>query len=323
MAASSGRSARMRRRRGGIAGVASPRDRAMEFRILGPFEVHAGNGPVTVPGGKLRATLAVLVLHANEAVSAERMAVALWGEDAPAGAVKNVQVYVSRLRRALGDPDVLSTTPAGYRLRIAPGDLDADRFEQLAEEGRRALAAGEPERAADVLRDALSLWRGEPLAEFAFSAFAQAAIARLDEQRLAAIEMRVDADLALGRHVELVAELQDLIARAPAERAAARPADARALSLRAPGRRARGVPSGAPGARRRDRRRARTRPAAPARGRSGPRSCARAGAGHGSAARGARGRARSRRSSAARPTRPGSASYGRRRGAAASGRPRR
>ena len=107
----------------------------MEFRILGPLEVHSANGPLTVPGGKLRASLAVLVLHANEAVSAERMAVALWGDDAPAGAIKTVQVHVSRLRRALGDPDALSTTPAGYRLRIAPGDLDADRFERAGRGG--------------------------------------------------------------------------------------------------------------------------------------------------------------------------------------------
>ena len=187
----------------------------MEFRILGPFEVLAATGPVTVPGGKLRAALAVLVLHANEAVSAERIAVALWGEDVQAGAVKTVQVYVSRLRRALGDPDVLSTTPAGYRLRIRPGDLDAERFEQAVEEGRQALSAGDPGRAATVLGDALSMWRGTPLAEFAFASFAQAAIARLDEQRLAAIEMHVEAGLALGRHGELVAQLQELIAQYP------------------------------------------------------------------------------------------------------------
>ena len=132
-------------------------------------------------------------------MSAERLALALWGEDAPAGAVKAVQVHVSRLRKALGDGDVVETTPAGYRLRVRPGELDAERFEHLVEDGRHALAAGHPEQAAAVLREALTLWRGPPLAELAFEPFAQAEIARLEEQRLAALEARVEADLAAGR----------------------------------------------------------------------------------------------------------------------------
>src|SRR5262245_13068285 len=99
----------------------------MEFRILGPLAVHAGTRAIELGGEKRRALLALLLLHANEPVSAERVAVALWGEDAPADAVKTVRVHVSRIRAALGDPDVLVTTPAGYRLRVDAGELDADR----------------------------------------------------------------------------------------------------------------------------------------------------------------------------------------------------
>ncbi len=188
----------------------------MEFRILGPLEVHGDLGAIDVRGTKRRAVLAVLLLQANEAVSAERIAVALWGEDAPAGAVKTVQVHVSRLRKALGDEDLLETTPAGYRLNIEPGELDAARFEQMVDEGRAALAGGRPEEAGAVLRGALALWRGPPLADLAFEPFAQVEIARLEEQQQAAIETRVEADLAAGRHAELVAELRRMVAKHPA-----------------------------------------------------------------------------------------------------------
>jgi len=187
----------------------------MEFRILGSLDVRADAGPVALSGAKPRALLAVLLLHANEPVSAERLAIALWGEDAPAGAGKTIQVHVSRLRRALGEPDVLVTTPTGYQLRVLPGELDADRFEQLAAEGHRALGDRAPERAARVLREALSLWRGPALADLAFEAFAQAEIARLEEERLAALEARIEADLALGRHAELAGELAQLLAAHP------------------------------------------------------------------------------------------------------------
>src|SRR5215216_524034 len=109
----------------------------MEFRILGPLEVRSDHGDVVTLGGrKPRAVLAVLLLNANESVSPERLARALWGEDAPAGAVKTVQVHVSRLRKALADPEVLATTPAGYRLRVGPGELDAERFGRRVDEGR-------------------------------------------------------------------------------------------------------------------------------------------------------------------------------------------
>jgi predicted ATPase/DNA-binding SARP family transcriptional activator len=187
----------------------------MEFLVLGPLEVRVDGRALALGGVKPRALLAVLVLHANEPVSTERLALALWGEDAPAGAVKTVQVHVSRLRRALGESDVLATTPGGYRLRVQPGELDADRFENGVAEGRRALAAGRPDQAASALREALELWRGPPLAELAGLPFAPAEIAGLEEQRLAALELRVEADLAAGRHAELVGELQRLTSQHP------------------------------------------------------------------------------------------------------------
>src|SRR4051812_28750601 len=182
----------------------------MEFGILGPLEVRANGHAVPLGGARPRAVFAVLALNANRPVSAERLTLALWGEEAPPSAVKTVQVYVARLRKALGDPDVLGTTPAGYRLRVRPGELDAERFESLVADGRQALAAGRGEDAAAALRVALELWRGSPLADVASAPFAPAEIARLEEQRLAALEVRVEADLAAGRHPELVAELGQL-----------------------------------------------------------------------------------------------------------------
>jgi predicted ATPase/DNA-binding SARP family transcriptional activator len=186
-----------------------------EFRVLGPLEVVRDGGPVELPGGKPRAVLAVLLLRANEPVSADHLAVALWGEDAPAGAVRTVQVYVSRLRGALGESDLVTWTPAGYRLRVRPDELDLERFGRLVEEGRRALARAAAEEGGRLLREALALWRGPPLAEFASLPFAQAGIARLQEQRLAAVELRVEADLAAGRHAELAGELRQLTCEHP------------------------------------------------------------------------------------------------------------
>src|SRR4051812_20652570 len=187
----------------------------MEFGILGPLEVRADGRALELGGPKPRALLAMLALHANRPVSAERVAVALWGEDTPPRAVKTVQVYVARLRKALGDPEVLVTTPGGYCLRVRPGELDAERFERSVPDGRRALAAGRGEDAAADLRAALGLWRGPPLAELASAPFAPAEIERLEEQHLAAVEVRVEADLAAGRHAELVGELQQLTSAHP------------------------------------------------------------------------------------------------------------
>ena len=169
----------------------------IEFRILGPLEVVENGRPVIVGAPKVRALLAVLLLHRGEVVSIDRLIDALWGERAPATAAKTVQVYVSNLRRALGD-GLLVTRGRGYVLQVASGQVDRDRFGALAAEGRRALQAGDARVASDRLRDALALWRGPPLEEFAYERFAQGDIATMEEARLAALEDRIDADLALG-----------------------------------------------------------------------------------------------------------------------------
>jgi len=165
-------------------------------------------------GVKQRAVLAILILHRGEVVSGERLVDELWGERPPVSALKTLQGYVSRLRKALG-ADVLQTRGRGYVLSVGPGQLDLDRFEQLASEGRNALLGGDPGIAAERLHEAMSIWRGPALAEFTLEEFAQAAIARLEEARLATREDRIDADLALGRHGQLVAELEGLVSEHP------------------------------------------------------------------------------------------------------------
>src|SRR3954470_11334430 len=127
----------------------------MEFLVLGPVRVAAPGGrPEPVPGGQPRALLASLLLHANESVSAERIALALWGDEAPADSVRAVRVVVSRLRRVLGD-EALTTSAAGYRLRVGPGELDSEGFDTLAGAAARALEAGDPQTADRVAREAL------------------------------------------------------------------------------------------------------------------------------------------------------------------------
>jgi ABC-type transport system substrate-binding protein/DNA-binding SARP family transcriptional activator len=191
----------------------------MEFSVLGPLEVRHEGSDVPLGSRKQRAVLAILLLRANEVVSRDTLIDELWGERPPPTADHTFQVYVSRLRTALrssgaGD-DVLVTRPGGYLLRVAPGELDLHRFERLVEDGRRALEAGSPDRAAERLRKALSLWRGPALADVAFEPFARVDVDRLTEQRLAALEDRIEADLALGRHAALVAELESLVAEHP------------------------------------------------------------------------------------------------------------
>jgi DNA-binding SARP family transcriptional activator len=186
----------------------------MEFRILGPLEAWHEGGEVSLGGRKLRALLAVLLLHPNEVVPTDRLIDELWGEDSPERAAAALRVNVSRLRKALPQ-DVLTTRSPGYVIRVEPDALDLHRFERLVDEGRSLLARGLAADASERLRDALSLWRGPPLADFAYESFAQTAIARLEEIRLAAVELRIDADLALGRHDELVGELETLVAEHP------------------------------------------------------------------------------------------------------------
>jgi DNA-binding SARP family transcriptional activator len=186
----------------------------MEFRILGPLEVWDGGCEVSVGGPKLRALLAVLLLHPNEVVPADRLIDELWGEDSPERAAAALRVNVSRLRKALPQ-DVLTTRSPGYVVGVEPDAVDLHRFERLVDEGRTLLHRGLAADASERLRDALSLWRGPALADFAYESFAQAAIARLEEIRLAAVELRIDADLALGRHDELIGELEALVAEHP------------------------------------------------------------------------------------------------------------
>jgi DNA-binding SARP family transcriptional activator len=193
----------------------------MDFRILGPLEVLDEGRPITLGGSKQRALLALLLLHVNETLSTDRLIEELWGEHPPAKAAKTVQMQISRLRKALagevgnGSSDVVVTRERGYELRLDPERLDAHRFQRLAAEGRDELAAGHAERAVRAFERALSLWRGAPLAELAYEAFAQQEIARLDDLRVAALEQLIEAKLALGRHAEVVGQLEALIQEHP------------------------------------------------------------------------------------------------------------
>lgn len=180
----------------------------LDFRILGPFEV-ADDQPLALGGRKQKAVLASLLLHRGEVVTADRLIDALWGERAPATAAKTVQVYVSNLRKALGDGHLV-TRGGGYVLAVEPDQVDADRFTKLAASGREALERGEPQQAQALLHGALALWRGPALADFSYESFAEPEIARLEEARLAALEDRIEADLELGQHAALVPELEAL-----------------------------------------------------------------------------------------------------------------
>jgi DNA-binding SARP family transcriptional activator len=186
----------------------------VEFRILGPLEVVQDGEPFALGPAQQRALLALLVLHRGEVVSLDRLVDELWGERAPATAGKTVQVHVSHLRKALGT-GVIVTERSGYRLAAEPERVDIGQFEFLSAEGRRALAEGDPMRARERLSSALALWRGEPLADFAYEPFAQEVIGSLQEARLAALEDRIEADLAVGSDGELIGELKSLVSSNP------------------------------------------------------------------------------------------------------------
>jgi DNA-binding SARP family transcriptional activator len=185
-----------------------------EFRLLGPFEVSADGRSLDVGSGKRPALLALLLLRAGDVVSTDGLIDALWGERVPASAANSVHIYISRLRKALGNGR-LETHGRGYMLRLEAEELDLARFERQLAEGRELLIWGDAPRAAETLRAALALWRGQPLADFASEPFAQGEIARLEELRLSAMEERIEADLALGRHAELVPELEALAREHP------------------------------------------------------------------------------------------------------------
>ena len=191
----------------------------LTFGVLGPIEATAGERRVPLGGRGQAALLAVLLMDANRAVANDRLIEALWPDPPAAGATKRLQVAVARLRRTLAaEPRAaprVRTTADGYVLELAPEELDAAVFEARVEAGRRALASGEPARAAALMDDALGLWRGPAYADVAYEDFAAAEVARLGELRLVAIEARADARLALGHHRDLVPELEALAREHP------------------------------------------------------------------------------------------------------------
>jgi DNA-binding SARP family transcriptional activator len=178
----------------------------MEFRLLGPLELEGRNGVVPLGSGKQRALLAVLLLHANEPVSRERLIDELWGFEPPASAAHSLEVYVSRLRKNLngaGLEGVLASRGNGYLLRVEEERCDVGRFERLLEESRAADA----KQARALLGEALALWRGPALADVDLPGSERSAIERLEELRVVALEERIERDLELDRHGAVVAEL--------------------------------------------------------------------------------------------------------------------
>ena len=186
----------------------------MDFRILGPLEVLDEGRVVALGGSKQRALLAVLVLHANETLSTDRLIDELWPEQPPATAAKTVQVHVSRLRKALGEGPI-ATRAGGYRLEADPERIDARLYERLVADARLAIKEGRLDQAAATLEQARVMWRGPPLADLAYEPFAQGEIARLADLRLAAQELYVEARMALGAHAEVIGELEALVVEHP------------------------------------------------------------------------------------------------------------
>jgi DNA-binding SARP family transcriptional activator len=194
----------------------------LEYRLLGPVEVRLDGEVLDLGVYKQRALLALLLINANQVVSTDRIIDELWSDDAKGDHQKALWVVVSRLRSVL-EPDrkkrtdgsIILSRPPGYVLSVESDDVDANRFEALATEGR-ALLETDPAAASLVLAEALALWRGHPLEEFTYEEFAAAEVARLDELRLAAIENRIDADLRSGRSRELIGELESLVRQHPA-----------------------------------------------------------------------------------------------------------
>jgi DNA-binding SARP family transcriptional activator len=185
------------------------------FAVLGPLEATRCGTPIALGAGRQRALLALLLIHANEVVSSERLIDELWAGNPPAGAAHSLQVYVSGLRKAL-EPERAPSSPAhvlvtrtpGYVVRVDDRALDRLCFERLVGEGQQALLEDDPNGAARRLGEALGLWRGPALVDFAYEAFAQAEAARLDELRISALEDKIEAELALGRHGELIGDLE-------------------------------------------------------------------------------------------------------------------
>src|SRR6266481_3229219 len=205
-----------------VADVVVSQTGPADFGILGPLEVSRSGCAVPLGGPRQRAVLALLVLEANRVVSMDRLAEDVWGGDPPEGWATTLQTYVFHLRQAL-EPDrsrgaaggVLVTRDRGYLLRVDREHLDGALFQDGFAAGRAALEAGRYAEAAETLRKALDLWRSPVLADLADYAFTRPEAARLEELRLAALEARIDADLALGRHDALTGELERLVAEHP------------------------------------------------------------------------------------------------------------
>lgn len=185
----------------------------MEFRILGPLEIAFSGQTYTVQAAKHRAVLAVLLLHANRTVSMAGLIDMVWGERPPNRAEVTIRNYICRIRKLL-PAQVLCTTSAGYQVKLAPENLDLNRFQDLVTRARQARVH-RPADTAAALGEALALWRGPALADLGDAPIQQVEAPRLEELRLAAVEDLIDAELRLGRHAELVPELRGLVARHP------------------------------------------------------------------------------------------------------------
>jgi DNA-binding SARP family transcriptional activator len=183
----------------------------VEFRILGPLEVIAEGREVTPARPKQRALLALLLLRANQVVASDELLDALWGEAPPDTAATALHGHVSVLRKLLGT-QTIETRPPGYVLRLRPEQIDLGRFEALIEEARKEL---DPTRKVELLGSALSLFRGEPLSDFRYEGFARDAAARIEDMRLSALEERMEAQVALGKHTDVIPELERLVSAHP------------------------------------------------------------------------------------------------------------
>ena len=187
----------------------------IELRVLGPLEARAGGASVELGAPKQRAVLVHLLLHANRPVSIERLIDELWPEDPPETARHAIQVYVSKLRKALGDPARIAARERSYALRLEPSELDLERFRSLVDDARAQLGS-DPAAAARRLHEALSLWRGRALADLDSEPAVRDLVLDLEEERLEATELRIAAELAVGRHSQAVPELERLLAEHPA-----------------------------------------------------------------------------------------------------------
>jgi DNA-binding SARP family transcriptional activator/ABC-type transport system substrate-binding protein/outer membrane protein assembly factor BamB len=189
----------------------------VEFRVLGPLQASQDGRIISLGGARQRGVLAILLLHANRVVSMDAIADGLWGERPPASAANTVQGYISRLRRLLasGDGELIVYSPPGYVLQVEPDRVDAHRFEHLVREATQARASGKLEPAAELLREALGLWQGEALVDLELNSFVQLERRRLEELRLTALEERIELDLTLRRHADLVSELEFLVGEHP------------------------------------------------------------------------------------------------------------